>query len=101
MWQAVKITIQNLILLGSLDLSQLSALSERITAMSEALDTLITRVSEIETVADSAIELLAGLKASLDEAIASGDPAALAQLSERLGAQSEELAQAIMANTPA
>jgi DNA-binding FadR family transcriptional regulator len=78
----------------------LQTLTERITAMSEALETLITRVAEIETVADSAIELLAGLKAALDDAIASGDPVALAELSERLGAQSQELADAIVAHTP-
>ena len=55
--------------------------------MSEAMDTLITRVSEIETVADSLIEAFKGVKALLDEAIAANDPAALQALSERLAAQ--------------
>jgi hypothetical protein len=62
---------------------------------------LTERVTAIETVADSAIELLNGLKTSLDEAIASNDPAAVQALSERLGAQTAELADAVVANTPA
>ena len=69
--------------------------------MSEALEALITRVAEIETVGDSAIALIASLKEQLDAAIASGNTDALRELSERLGAQSQELADAILANTPA
>lgn len=90
-------------------LQRLDALEQAVTdlkqekhAMSEELDTLIARVSEIETVADSAIELLGGLKQELDDALASSDPpAALAALSERLELQTQELADAITANTPA
>ena len=67
--------------------------------MSLELDTLVEKVAAIETVGDSAVALLAALKAKLDEAIASGDPAALVALSDRLGAQTDELAAAISANT--
>jgi hypothetical protein len=70
-------------------------------AMSEELDTLVERVSSIETVGDSAIVLLNELKGKLDEAIATDDKAALQALSDRLGAQTQELADAITANTPA
>jgi hypothetical protein len=73
----------------------------RINIMSAQLDDLVTKVDAIETVADSAIALLTGLKTKLDEAIASGNPAALTALSERLGAQAQELADAVTANTPA
>lgn len=79
--------------------AQLTALSAQVEAMSEALTTLTDRVSEIETVADSAIALLGGIKAALDEAIAANDPAALSALSERLAAQTDELALAVAANT--
>lgn len=93
----MKIIIKNLFLLGT---AELSALQQRIDAMSQALDDLIVRVNEIETVADSAIELIAGLKAKLDEALANADLAAIQELSDRLGAQSQELADAILAHTP-
>lgn len=84
------------------DIAQaLSSINERLTIMSTQLETLTARVTAIESVGDSAIALLAGLKADLDEAIASGDADALTALSERLGAQAEELAAAVVANTPA
>lgn len=79
--------------------SRLTTLEEKMTTMSQELETLITRVSEIENVADSAIALILDLKARLDAAIASGDMSALADLSTRLGAQTQELAQAILAST--
>jgi hypothetical protein len=76
-------------------------IEEKVNFMSIELDTLIEKVTAIETVGDSAIALLADLKVKLDEAIASDDPAALQALSDRLGAQAQELADAIAANTPA
>ena len=68
--------------------------------MAGELDLLKTRVAENTTVIGSAITLLQGLKAKLDEAIASGDPAALQALSAELGVQDQALAAAIQANTP-
>jgi regulator of replication initiation timing len=76
-------------------------IEEKVNFMSIELDTLIEKVTAIETVGDSAIALLADLKVKLDEAIASNDPAELQALSDRLGAQAQELADAIAANTPA
>ena len=69
--------------------------------MSVELDTLVEKVTAIETVGDSAVTLLHELKVRLDEAIASDDREALLALSDRLGAQTAELADAITANTPA
>ena len=64
------------------------------------LDDLKARVAANTTVIESAITLIQGLKAKLDEAIASGDPAALQALSDELGAEDTKLADAVVANTP-
>lgn len=69
--------------------------------MSAQLDSLVAQVAALETVEDSAIALLTGLKTQLDAAIASGDTAALTELSARLGVDTQRLADAIVANTPA
>lgn len=73
---------------------------ERLNDMANELDDLKAAVAANTTVIGSAIELLQGLKAKLDAAIASGDPAALTALSAELGAQDQALASAIAANTP-
>ncbi len=66
-----------------------------------ALTTLQTEVAENKEVMSSAVVLLKGLKDKLDEAIASGDPAALKALSDELDANTNALAAAVTANTPA
>lgn len=66
-----------------------------------ALDNLKAQVARNKEVSDSAVALLQGLKTKLDEAIASGDPAELQALSDSIGTESQELADAIVANTPA
>ena len=81
-------------------LAHLTSLNQGVTHMTVALETLKEHVTAIETVGDSAIALLNGLKEQLDDAIAGNDTAALIELSERLGAQTQELADAIAANTP-
>jgi hypothetical protein len=65
------------------------------------LDTLTAEVKKNSDVEDSAVLLLQGLKQKLDDAIASGNPAALQTLSDQLGAQTQKLADAVSANTPA
>jgi hypothetical protein len=72
-----------------------------ITLMAGELAVLTQEVAEIKTVAESAVALLNGLKAKLDEAIASGDPAQLTALSNELDAVGGSLAAAVAANTPA
>lgn len=69
--------------------------------MAGELAVLTQEVAEIKTVAASAVALLNGLKAKLDEAIASGDPAALTALSAELDSAGNDLAAAVAANTPA
>ena len=65
------------------------------------LQALKEKVAANTTVIGSAITLLQGLKAKLDEAIAAGDPAALQALSDELGNTDQALADAVVANTPA
>jgi DNA-binding FadR family transcriptional regulator len=79
----------------------LSSINQRLTQMSDQLTALTEQVEANATVTGSAITLLQGLKQQLDDAIASSDPDALADLSERLGSQTQALADAVSANTPA
>jgi len=70
----------------------------KVNHMSAELDTLTSEVSETNTVVDSAIVLLKGLKQKLDEA--GTDPVKLKELSDSLNAQQDKLAAAIAENTP-
>lgn len=86
-------------LLASKSLStQLSQLEEKLMS---ALSDLQAAVAREDTVVDSAITLLQGLKSQLDAAIASGSEADLITLSEDIGARTQALADAVAANTPA
>ena len=73
----------------------------KIITMANELATLQAAVKKNTDAEESAITLLQGLKAALDAAIASGDPAALAALSTTIGAETDKLAAAVTANTPA
>lgn len=66
-----------------------------------ALDDLKAQVAKNTQVEASAATLIQGLKAKLDAAIASNDPAQLTALSSALGTSGDALAAAITANTPA
>ena len=74
-------------LLGKTMANELADLQSKVTASGDATD--------------AAVILLNGLKEKLDAAIASGDPVALQALSDSLGTNTDELAAAILANTPA
>ena len=84
----------------------LSKIAEILTAiqllgktMANELDELTTRVTASGDATDSAVLLLNGLKAQLDAA--GTDPVALKALSDALGTNTDELAAAILMNTPA
>jgi len=79
--------------------ASLSTLLQGNTKMSAQLDALTSEVSQVNTVIDSAIALIQGLKAALDAA--GTDPAALQALSDSLDAKAKQLAQAVADNTPA
>ena len=69
--------------------------------MAGELDALTAQVAKNAEVDQSAITLLRGIKAKLDDAIASGDPARVQALADSLGASTDELAAAVIENTPA
>jgi hypothetical protein len=80
---------------------RVNALRIEVEQMAGELDALKKSVADNTTVIGSAITLIQGLKQKLDDAIASGDPAALTALSAELGAQDQALADTVAANTPA
>jgi hypothetical protein len=82
-------------------LSKISTLSRKGSVMNAAVEKLVQEVSESRTVVDSAVVLIGGLKAALDEAIANNDMSALEALAADLDSQQAALAQAVQANTPA
>lgn len=79
-------------------LVQLDKIRKEYRAMSAELDALSLQVAETTEVEQSAIVLLNGLAAQL--AAIANDPAAIAALAESLHLKSEELAAAVVANTP-
>lgn len=79
--------------------SSLSTIMKGIKAMSEELDRLSTEVAENGAVIDSAVALINGLAQQIRDL--KDDPAALAALADSLDAKSNELANAVAANTPA
>ena len=77
----------------------LAAITKLEKHMANELDELTSRVTASGDATDSAVLLLNGLKARLDAA--GTDPVALKALSDALGTNTDELAAAILANTPA
>lgn len=66
------------------------------------LDDVVAKVTALGTVEDGVVTLLTDIKAKLDAAIAAGpDPVKLQALSDAIDAQSQKLAAAVTANTPA
>jgi hypothetical protein len=63
------------------------------------LDDVVAKVTNLGTVEDSIVALLVDLKAKLDAA--GTDPVKLQALSDALSAQTQKLADAVTANTPA
>jgi uncharacterized protein YigA (DUF484 family) len=80
-------------------LVQFDKLREEHRTMSAELDALTAQVAETNDVEQSAIVLLNGLAAQL--AAIANDPAAIAALADSLHVKSDELAAAVVANTPA
>lgn len=82
-------------------LTKLDELQTEVEKMAGELQQLQADVAAEDTVIDSAITLLTGIKAALDAAIASGNPAALTALSADIQAKTQSLATAVTTNTPA
>ena len=81
-------------------LAKLSAIMVKEDQMAGELDALKAAVEAENTVIDSAITLLNGLKTALDAAIAAGNPQALTDLSTEIGAKAQALSDAVVQNTP-
>lgn len=83
-------------------LSKLTQVLERIDTMSPQFQALVDQVAANTSVTNSAIALLQGLNARLDELAQSGaSPEEIAAVSADLRASTESLAAAIVENTPA
>lgn len=80
-------------------LQKLNLLISKETIIMADLSELQAKVEKNGEVEASAVALLQGLKAALDAA--GTDPVKLKELSDSLGAQTDDLAAAIVANTPA
>ena len=78
--------------------AQLRDMEKRLSAQ---MDSLTTNVRNMTTVVDSVLALLTGLSKRLSDALASGDPVALQALADEVAADSQKLADAVVANTPA
>lgn len=78
---------------------QIKILHKQTIIMNE-LQILKDAVTKELTIGQSVITFMHGLKVALDNAIASGDPKALTDLSSQLTSNSDALAAAIVANTP-
>lgn len=84
-------------LLGNVTALQRATLSEIFT-MASNVDTVIAKVTELETVNDSAIALLGQLAQEIRNN--STDQGALLELANRIDADKAKMADAIVANTP-
>jgi metal-responsive CopG/Arc/MetJ family transcriptional regulator len=69
--------------------------------MAGELDAIVTEVAENKTVVGSAVALITQLKVLLEAAIASGDMTQVAALAQQLSDQTDALAAAVVAGTPA
>lgn len=81
--------------------ASLHGIEHKEAAVAGELDLLVAKVAANTEVTGSAVTLLQELKAKLDAAIAAGDMTAVAALAEQLGANTDALAAAVSANTPA
>lgn len=81
------------------DGKQLDRIEKKLDKMANELEVLTAEVAETKTVMGSAVVLLQGLKQKLDEA--GTDATKLKALSAELDVNTNDLAAAITANTPA
>jgi uncharacterized protein (DUF2336 family) len=87
---------------------QLSAIQQRLnqliqgeTKIMATLDDVVAATAAEKTVVDSAVALLNNLTAMLQAALATGDPTKIQAAVDAITAQTQELATAVAANTPA
>lgn len=81
------------------DSSATDTLLTKVSSIMATLDDLVTKVTALTAVDDSVVALLQDLKTRLDAA--GTDPAKLQALSDSIATQTQRLADAVTANTPA
>lgn len=81
--------------------SQLDQIQKGILKMSKAVDDIVAEVAAMKTEVDSTKTLLEKLFAAWQTGIDSGDMVKMQQALNDLRAQKQELADAVIANTPA
>lgn len=86
-------------------LRNIQKLSDLVTkedmAMAKTLDDVITEVTAQKTVADSLVVFVQGLKQQLTDALAANDPTKIQAIIDGLDANTKEISDATVANTPA
>lgn len=81
--------------------TSLTTLLQGQAAMNQALTDLQAEVAANTNATQSAVALLQGLKTALDDAIAANDMDAVVAIRDSLHANTQALADAVVANTPA
>lgn len=86
---------------GKLDL-----IIERLTEMIIELEELKTKVTDLESASEAAVNLLTLIKTKLDEALANASSfeelrAGVSEVASRIDQEKQDLADAVVANTPA
>jgi hypothetical protein len=82
-------------------LRRLGATQQEVSALMSAIDDLEAKVAAQETVEQSAIALLTGIGQELKDALANNDQARIEALSAKIDGDTQNLAAAVSANTPA
>jgi transcriptional regulator len=80
-------------------LERLTSIEEKLMTTDEAIAALLAKVSAQGTVIESTITLLNGLSSQLQAA--ADDPVQIQEIIDQVAAQSDALAAAVAANTPA
>jgi hypothetical protein len=94
------ITISGQELLESLHV-KVDQLTQKVNRMSELGQQLLDRVTAIEDAGDAIITVLNAVRAELAAAVANGSMPEVQEVLDRLASQTDELAAAVVANTPA
>lgn len=85
---------------------KLDLIIERLTEMIIEIEELKTKVTDLESASEAAVNLLTLIKTKLDEALANASSfeelrAGVSEVAARIDQEKQDLADAVVANTPA
>jgi soluble cytochrome b562 len=88
------------------DLAKLGLILQELQKMIVELEDLKTKVTELESASEAAVGLLVLIKTKLDEALANASSfeelrAGVQEVASRIDQEKQDLADAVVANTPA